>query len=127
MALTFQPLLEVGGHVTDEKTGEQVASIQLERVPRSPLAHGVLKCHGITPDQIVGQTYLFITAAHQHIAAERATYEVQRLAQRFTRAVRIELRPEKGNEPVPAAKSVYCFEGDVGEESDALRLRQKRT
>src|SRR6476660_2295499 len=92
-ALRFQPALEFR-RTRDEKTIQQWATIELERLEWLIGAKRALVGSDVRPDAVEVESNSIITAIHDDTGCERATQHPQCLSQRGACMILVELRPE---------------------------------
>ncbi len=79
----------------------------------------------ITPEVVDVEPDLFVTARHDHIGAECAPDDVERLAQCGTGVLLVELRPEQRQQRVAAVEPAGGGGSEIGEQCEAPGTRQQ--
>jgi len=123
-ALALDPALELRGSIVDEKAGEEVTAIELERSCRFPSVTRLLERERVKPQRRWLEADFFVTVTIEDAVAQLATEKPQRLAQRPTGVRRVELGPKQCNHGIAAGTG--SVNGEIGEKGEALRLGEDR-
>src|SRR5204863_304818 len=123
-ALALDPALELRGSIVDEKAGEEVTAIELERSCRFPSVTRLLERERVKPQRRWLEADFFVTVTIEDAVAQLATEKPQRLAQRPTGVRRVELGPKQRNDGIAAGTG--SVNGEIGEKGEALRLSEDR-
>jgi hypothetical protein len=117
-----EPAFEIDGRLGDMNAGKQLAAVELDRVPMSVGAGGVLERSRIAPDLIAIELDLLAIPIENRVGAEDAPEEEDRLAQRVARVIGVVFRPEERNEAVASLRPAWSSDGKIDEEGESFRL-----
>jgi len=123
-ALGLKPPLEFWC-VGDEESFQEVATVEVERLPWLSAIDGTGERCYVAPDPFEIQPDLLVAAAHHRVGAERAAEHVKRLAQGRACVLLIELRPEERQQSIAPTWASRCRGGEVGEEGEPTGLAEQ--
>ena len=114
-----QPAIELRGGIPDEESGEQVASVEGERLGGA----GIGEDQSVAPEGWSHGHLLGSPGAHG-VGAEVASEKMKRLPQGVPAAARVELGPKKRQQYVAALPAGGDGEGQVGKDGEAFGLHR---
>jgi len=108
----------------DVKPRQQVAAVERERRLPVPGGQRPAERYGVAPYHFEVDPDFIASPGDHDLGAERPAQDVERLTEGRTGVRLVRVRPEQGQETVPADHPVAAFETEVREEGEPLRPRE---
>ena len=124
-SLLLQPALELPA-ARDVKALQQIAPIQPQRPGGVIRLDRGFELHRVAGERSDVDADLPITPARHRLLAQRGSQMTERLVERPAGVLLVQLGPEESEKSVAAVKAAGPGNREVGEEGDALRLREDR-
>jgi hypothetical protein len=108
------------------KARQQVTAVKPQRIRRVTGHYGRFEFCRVAPEVLRRDAHFPVTPARHHLLAERKSQMSKRLVEHPPGVLVVLLGPQQREERVPALEAARPGNGEVGEESDALGLREDR-
>jgi hypothetical protein len=123
-ARCVQPLGEFRRRARHVKAGQQIATIQFDRIHVATRIHRLVERDRVAPERAQIQPYFVGGTTDDGIGAECVTEKEDRLAERVTSVRLVLVGPEEYEQSIAAMRTSGSREREISEQGDAPGLRE---
>lgn len=124
-ALRRQPFLECLAGIREVQSGEQLAAVQVHRLRVASGGDGIAEHPDVAGEQGGVDRHGVVAASDDHALAQGVAQVVERVAERAAGGELVQVRPEHRGQRVATVVAVALAECQVGEQGEALGLREE--